>query len=1197
MAYKGINGENSYNNKESLIEEQKDVVDQPSLIFRNNSSRAGVRNNKDNNNISLDIEGNKSNSGNSFSSQSKQNQRQKDNSQIKMHNSSQSSSFLTIPRDDTSQIVVNEKYKQNVIRNEQCIHVKEPLLKVRPKQEANYKLTFFQKLKNLIGNPDPQKVERQIYINGDIFPQNYQINQIKNSKYSLLTFLPLVLWNHFQNFMNLLYLIITISQFIYDLKVGYVYTYLSPVIFIVFLVMAREVYDNIKIFVQDSKYNQTVFKVLNYQNQFQEVKIQELKIGQIIELQEGQPAPADLLILYSSNINGNILIKTDHFDGKTKQISRKAINYFQQDIKKRQNDYLQLIDTDGYVEIPPPSANYSQFEATFYLNDGYSKYNEKITIENAIWQNSTVSNGFILGLIIYTGSETKTNMNMKSPRFKIGKFDLEANFLMKIFFLIVIFYSCLIVIIKGNIMSSIRIVIDFIRYLILLCNIIPVCLKINLEMVKIYFTFRINNDPDMEGVNFKDQNIPEELGRVQFLLADKTGTLTKNEMIFNRVALEQATYTHEDMIVMQSIIINQCQRYLEPLANYQLTSSNTQSNDYKFQKRAKEEIFRDLVNAMCICNTVSPGIELISRQSKYLGESQEEVAFVEFAEQLGIKLVTRNEDTIGIENCRENKDYYQILDLFEFSSEKNRMGIIVKHLSSQKIIYYVKGSAREMSELVIESSRKFINEESSNIGSEGIRVMVFAQKQIDQNDYNKWKQAQLNKNINVNMSSPLMRNNIQNASQMFDQFEKDMEFLGIVGVEDQLRDGVQQTIETLTLAGISVWIVSGDSMQTTISAAIQSGIKQNDQHFNIVKKVYDDIDIKAKLMYINSDRNSKKQILVMDGQSLSVAMEVDKKQLVNVCTRAASVLLCECTPQQKHQIIDLIKQYTDYRIAAIGDGANDVGMIQSAHLGIGISDSDNKLAQLAADVTIPEFYYLNQLLLWHGRCYKKAVSLCSFVYQRGLVIAFIELIFVGVFYTITIQIFNAQLLLCYATIFTIFPVLTLVMDSDIDINTCISFPQLYKSALKGRHLNLRTFFSWIWKAVYQATVLMMLIFTFFQRQYFLNIETFVLFELIFTEYFMIFSKIYQIKKIKWIQALFIGISLIIYLLILIFLQPQFDIGNIWTLQTIGILLLIILIALIPMLVIHLLRMKIEPTDDEKVLRSALNRASSEQLSQ
>lgn len=157
------------------------------------------------------------------------------------------------------------------------------------------------------------------------------------------------------------------------------------------------------------------------------------------------------------------------------------------------------------------------------MGNGDSK-RESLSLENTMWANTVLaSNGHVLGMIVYTGIETRAQMNSKTAYTKVGKLDLEINRLSKLLFVSMLVLSFTIVALngfKGNF------VISFFRFMLLLSSIIPISLRVNLDMGKVYYCLGIYQDEEIKGCIPRNSTIPEELGRIQFLLTDKTGTLT-----------------------------------------------------------------------------------------------------------------------------------------------------------------------------------------------------------------------------------------------------------------------------------------------------------------------------------------------------------------------------------------------------------------------------------------------------------------------------------------------------------------------------------------------------------------------------------------------------------------------------------------------------------------------------------------------
>ena len=185
-----------------------------------------------------------------------------------------------------------------------------------------------------------------------------------------------------------------------------------------------------------------------------------------------------------------------------------------------------------------------------------------------------------------------------------------------------------------------------------------------------------------------------------------------------------------------------------------------------------------------------------------------------------------------------------------------------------------------------------------------------------------------------------------------------------------------------------------------------------------------------------------------------------------------------------------IRHFTGKRVLCIGDGGNDVGMIQSADVGIGIYGKEGIQAALASDFSITEFKHLNAMLLWHGRLsYKRSCVLSQFIIHRGLIISYMQAIFCAVFYFVAIPICHGMLMLGYSTLFTLLPVFSLIFDEDISKEVAFKYPLLYKSVQEGTELNLSTFVYWVVVSLYQGAAIMVLILALFQSSSFYLVTT------------------------------------------------------------------------------------------------------------
>ncbi len=274
-----------------------------------------------------------------------------------------------------------------------------------------------------------------------------------------------------------------------------------------------------------------------------------------------------------------------------------------------------------------------------------------------------------------------------------------------------------------------------------------------------------------------------------------------------------------------------------------------------------------------------------------------------------------------------------------------------------------------------------------------------------------------------------------------------------------------------------------------------------------------------------------------------------------------------------------IKETTDYRTASVGDGGNDVAMIQEAHVGIGIVGKEGMQASLASDFSIKQFSSLLELLLWHGRLsYKRSAALSQFVIHRGLIISVIQAVFMIVFYFVAIPIYNGFLMLGYATFYTSAPVFMLVFDEDTERHHVIDFPPLYKTLQKGRALSFKTFCVWVWKSLYQGSVILLTSIIFFNDS-FVNIVTITFSALILIELLNVFSEINKMTCKMW-MVLFI--AALVYFLSIIIFKNYFDVSYILTPIFCLKILIIVGIAWLPIFLIEKIVDKCDPSDHKKI---------------
>ena len=320
------------------------------------------------------------------------------------------------------------------------------------------------------------------------------------------------------------------------------------------------------------------------------IKSADIRVGDVLRVLRGNRVPADMVLLHTTDKQGVIFLKTDQLDGETDWKAREAVGYTQKYIDK--NGYETLVGSPLFVNVDPPSKGIYEFKGTFYKSE---KTFEPLRLKNTLWANTTIAAGEAIGIVIYTGKETRMQMNSRSPRTKRGKTDDEINLLSILLFCFVMFLALSLLLLSGKLEEGTLSVIFLFRCILLLSSIIPISLRVNIDFAKIVYSLQIARDSRLEGTVVRNTAIPEELGRVEYLLSDKTGTLTKNEMVFKRLSTILANFGKDNLSTLKEYVGLDLER--RPTVGHG-SSQGT--------KKAKYELLRELVTALMVCHNVTP---------------------------------------------------------------------------------------------------------------------------------------------------------------------------------------------------------------------------------------------------------------------------------------------------------------------------------------------------------------------------------------------------------------------------------------------------------------------------------------------------------------------------------------------------------------------------------------------------------------
>ncbi|XP_040334465.1 putative phospholipid-transporting ATPase IIB isoform X3 [Herpailurus yagouaroundi] len=975
-------------------------------------------------------------------------------------------------------------------------------------------------------------------------------NSIKNQKYNIFTFIPGVLYEQFKFFLNLYFLVVSCSQFVPALKIGYLYTYWAPLGFVLAVTIMREAIDEFRRFQRDKEVNSQLYSKLTVRGKVQ-VKSSDIQVGDLIIVEKNQRIPSDMVFLRTSEKAGSCFIRTDQLDGETDWKLKVAVSC------------TQRLPALGEDSDPP--------------------IHESLSIENTLWANTIVASGTVIGVVIYTGKETRSVMNTSNPKNKVGLLDLELNQLTKALFVALVALSVVMVTLQGFVGPWYR---SLFRFLLLFSYIIPISLRVNLDMGKAAYGWMIMKDESIPGTVVRTSTIPEELGRLVYLLTDKTGTLTQNEMVFKRLHLGTVSYGADTMDEIQGHLRNPCPQMQSQAGGNNASSTpprKAQSSAPKVRKSVSSRV-HEAVKAIALCHNVSPVYEsragvggeaeyaeadqdFSDGNRTYQAASPDEVALVQWTESVGLTLVSRDLGSVQLRTPSGQIQTYCILQMFPFTSESKRMGVIVRDESTAEITFYMKGADVAMSSIV--QYNDWLEEECGNMAREGLRTLVVAKRALTEEQYqdfeSRYSQAKLS-----------IHDRALKVAAVVESLERQMELLCLTGVEDRLQADVRPTLELLRNAGIKIWMLTGDKLETATCIAKSSHLVSRTQDIHIFRPVTNRGEAHLEL---NAFRRKHDCALVISGDSLEVCLKYYEHELAELACQCPAVVCCRCSPTQKARIAKLLQHHTGKRTCAVGDGGNDVSMIQAADCGIGIEGKEGRQASLAADFSVTQFRHIGRLLMVHGRSsYKRSAALGQFVMHRGLIISTMQAVFSSVFYFASVPLYQGFLMVGYATIYTMFPVFSLVLDQDVKPETAMLYPELYKDLTKGRSLSFKTFLVWVLISIYQGGILMYGALLLFESE-FVHVLAISFTALILTELLMVAL---TIRTWHWLMAVAEVLSLGCYVASLAFLNEYFDVAFITTVTFVWKVSAITMVSCLPLYVLKYLKRKLSPPSYTKL---------------
>ncbi|KAL1116082.1 hypothetical protein AAG570_005577 [Ranatra chinensis] len=1007
-------------------------------------------------------------------------------------------------------------------------------------------------------------------------------NRIRTTKYTMLSFLPKNLLEQFHRVANLYFIFIVLLNWVPSINAFGKEIAMIPVMFVLGVTGIKDLFEDRRRHASDKRINNSTCRVYNSEEErYKKVYWKEIRVGDIVHLSNNEVVPADVLLLRSSDEHGTCYLDTCNLDGES---NLKLRNVPQGYVEKQEGFTPSQFRCT--VEVEAPTTKLYHFTGSIVDADGgrIPVHTGHLLLRDSVIKNTD----FVEGIVIYAGHETKAMLNNSGPRYKRStlekKMNLDVMWCVVILLLLCSFgsigskvwlssFSTLlpsIPFIIGSTSSTYEAWLTFWTFIIILQVMIPLSLYVTIEMTKLLQVYHINNNVDLydnetnRRIECRALNITEQLGQIQYIFSDKTGTLTENKMIFRRCTVGGLDYNHPSGKMPG---INNIQPEVVP--NAKLLEHLAESETPQSQK------VREFLVALALCNTVvvatHPHVDLMNasgvietaqvrveetpvgnqyrrlvenrsitpsptpvsqedplqnviqmiviarlrvratqrvptlspisssaessptpqvkqsptrpkllnvpsmlfsrkqnsnkngvspktpgRKPIFEAESPDELALVQMACAYNCRLIKRTPFKAILSLPDEVVVEYELLKVLPFDSNRKCMSVVVRDPLTSEIIVYCKGADSAIFPRLVDPRAESTTEgQVAWYASQGLRVLVMARRTLTESDWSELRTA-----IEEAEMSPTPAN----TRQAYSAVETSLTLMGATGIEDRLQTGVNETVSSLRAAGIVVWVLTGDKLETGTNVAVAAGLftpsmetlrltARSKQSAQAAIQFYTSEMVRPSREDSASssrwpNKGNRQRGLIVDGKTLTFILDRRSnltKPFLDLTKYCTAVLCCRVTPLQKAYIVRVVKEQLKMRTLAIGDGANDVSMIQAADVGIGISGQEGMQAVMASDFSMAKFRFLHRLLLVHGHwAYHRLANMVLYFFYKNATFVFLIFwyqLYCGFSGTVMIDQMYHML---YNLFFTSLPPLAIgVYDQDAPEPLLLSRPYLY----------------------------------------------------------------------------------------------------------------------------------------------------------
>ncbi|KAJ2530944.1 hypothetical protein IWW43_004047 [Coemansia sp. RSA 1935] len=619
------------------------------------------------------------------------------------------------------------------------------------------------------------------------------------------------------------------------------------------------------------------------------------------------------------------------------------------------------------------------------------------------------------------------------------------------------------------------------------------------------------------------------------------------------------------------------------------------------------DLSQGLTQALSATQPVEPQEPKDMSKLAYSAESPDEGALVRAAKNFGYTFLGRIKSTVFLD-VRGEQVQYEVLDTIEFDSTRKRMTTILRRPAPHNdVILFSKGADNVMIERLAKlparndpghmfGSRDELSFERSmrertftqidEFANAGLRTLMLCYRHLTESEWVRWSARYHAALASVDDDRE------ERIEQIAAEMECDLRIAGATAIEDKLQERVPDTIAALRAAGMRIWVLTGDKMETAINIGFAanlltkemelwtinstSGVEKVLSRFRLIARIMREMavtddsgkavpaastgkvglasaDAQAlgsvsykigrarKFLHIgqtirehrqrrhqrhaadlsaeNGDELSPDEVqqsieylrrhssltgegiatdaaddpgaahrplnaLVIDGAALSMVMgdAECRAQLLIIAPLFKSVVCCRASPLQKAEVVRLIKDGLNLVTLAIGDGANDVSMIQTADIGVAISGEEGMQASMASDYTVGRFHFLQNLLLVHGLYdYLRMSEMILSFFYKNVIWAMVPFWF-SIYCSFSANVFyDLSYIQLYNVVFTVAPVVILgCVDKPFNYKTAMTYVAVYADGINNRYFQWWRYVLYIIDGIYQSVVIF---FTFYLFTY------------------------------------------------------------------------------------------------------------------